>query len=243
MPSDFFLGQTAAEWAHPLPDWGKKAWMACHFSPYGVGLSNLPTHMPSGSMLILNDRTPVCGHDPDLIANQLAELAEKFECSRILLDFQRPEEAQTYDIAKAILQAAACPVGISHWYGAELDCAVCLPPLPLHMPLHSYIAPWLGRDIWLELAPESAQYIVTESGCQVAPCHATGRFPHFDEALFCRYRIDIGEEKLIFTLCRTQEDALALRNANAIECFVGLYQDFSHPDAQATAFAQWDKRS
>ena len=41
-----FLAMTAAEFRkkEDLPD--KIAWMACHFSPYGLGLSNLPQRLP-----------------------------------------------------------------------------------------------------------------------------------------------------------------------------------------------------
>lgn len=243
MPSDFFLGQTAAEWEHPLPPGTKKAWMACHFSPYGTGLSNLPRQLPPGSMVILNDRMPVAGHDPALVAQQLSDLVHRFACSHILLDFQRPGEAQTEAIAKAILTSAKCPVGVSHWYAEKLDCPVVLPPLPLNMPLGSHIAPWAGRKIWLELAPDCAQYTVTKDGCRQENCAATGEFPHVDHALHCRYRIAVGSEAITFTLCRTPEDALGLLEAEEIDCFVGLYQEFSQPEAQATALAQCASRS
>lgn len=243
MPSDFFLGQTAAEWEHPLPPGTKKAWMACHFSPYGTGLSNLPRQMPPGSMVILNDRTPVAGHDPALIARQLTELIHQFDCSRILLDFQRPGEAQTQTIVKAILASTDCPVGVSHWYATDLDCPVFLPPLPLHMPLRSHIAPWAGRKIWLELAPDCARYTVTKDGCRQESCEATGEFPHFDQALHCRYRTEVSSEAITFTLCRTHDDVRCMLEAEEIDCFAGLYQEFSQPEAQATALAQCARRS
>ena len=53
------------------------AWMACHFSPYGTGITNRPRALPPGSMLILNDRMPVCGHDPERVARQLEETAQR----------------------------------------------------------------------------------------------------------------------------------------------------------------------
>ena len=238
MPSDFFLGQTAAEWTHPLPPGAKKAWMACHFSPYGTGLSNLPRQLPPGSMVILNDRMPVAGHDPALIARQLAELARGCGCSRILLDLQRPGEDRTAAVAKAVVEAAACPVGVSHWYARGLDCPVFLPPLPLLTPLKDHIGPWAGRQIWLELAPDQARCTVTKEGCRIESCGSVGAFPHFDPLLSCHYRIEVSPEQITFTLRRTRADALALLEEAGIACFAGLYQDFSQPEAQATALAQ-----
>ena len=115
------LAMTAAEFdTNPsLP--GPIAWMACHFSPYGTGLSNLPSRLPEGSILILNDRTPVFGHSPERIASQLAEVAESLKCSGILLDFQRDGEAQTLAIATAIT-ALPYPVAVTPSYAKELDC-------------------------------------------------------------------------------------------------------------------------
>ena len=83
MPLPIYLAMTAAEFRQNPAISGKIGWMACHFSPYGTGLSNCPTELPPGSMLILNDRTPVCGHDPALIAAQLAEMATQLNCSRV----------------------------------------------------------------------------------------------------------------------------------------------------------------
>ena len=47
-----FLAMTAAEiqGTETLPP--KTAWMACHFSPYSTGLSNLPKALPPGLSLI-----------------------------------------------------------------------------------------------------------------------------------------------------------------------------------------------
>ena len=74
MAIPLYLAMTAREFRICKTVPANMAWMACHFSPYGTGLSNLPTSLPPGSMIILNDRTPICGHDPELIAAQLKEL-------------------------------------------------------------------------------------------------------------------------------------------------------------------------
>lgn len=238
MPFKFFLAQTAAEIMQPLPTNAKKAWMACHFSPYGTGLSNLPDHLPEGSMVIVNDLMPVAGHDPERIARQLKEIVQVCQCSRVLLDFQRSGEGRTADIAKAIVQALPCLVGVSEVYAKGLACPVFLPPLPLHMPLQDYIVPWQGRPVWLEIMPDCAAYTITEDGCKKASCEAAGAFPHFDERACCRYRIEDMEEAVHFTLRRGFEELALLRQSEQIDCFVGLHQKFAQPEAQATAFAQ-----
>ena len=72
MPIAHYLAMTAAEMAgnSVLPD--RMAWMACHFSPSGVGLSNLPHWLPPGSLLILDDSTPIHDHDPQRVASELS---------------------------------------------------------------------------------------------------------------------------------------------------------------------------
>ena len=96
-----YLAMTAAEFASApvLPE--KLAWMACHFSCYSTGISNLPLTLPKGSMLILNDRTPVSGHDPLRIAQQLQQVVEELEIERVLLDLQRPNCEETARIVEA----------------------------------------------------------------------------------------------------------------------------------------------
>lgn len=238
MPSAFFLAQTAAEFQQELPENAQKAWMACHFSPYGTGLSNLPATLPENSMVIVNDRTPVAGHDPERIAAQLGQLAQTLQVSRVLLDFQRPGESRTAAICKAISQSLPCPVGVSEPYAKGLDCPVFLPPVPLHMPPADYITPWQDRRVWLELAPSCAAYRITESGCFQDVGNTTGQFPHFDQQACCRYRIEMLKDTICFTLYRGWEELALLREHGAVDCFVGLYQEFAQPEAQATALDQ-----
>lgn len=238
MPFEFFLAQTAAEIQRPLPKDARKAWMACHFSSYGTGISNLPQDLPEGSMVIVNDFVPVADHDPERIAQQLKEVVKTWQCSRVLLDFQRPNEDRTSDIAKAIVQALPCPVGVSEHYVKGLDCPVFLPPLPLHMALSDYIGPWQGRPVWLELMPDRAVYTVTEKGCTKETCEDAGPLPHLDEQACCRYRIEVSDDAIRFTLCRGATELAQLRKAEQIDCFVGLYQDFAQPEAQETALDQ-----
>lgn len=238
MPFEFFLAQTAAEFGQELPKCAKKAWMACHFSPYGTGLSNLPDQLPDGSMLIVDDSLPVAEHDPRQIAVQLKEAVEVLHCSRVLLDFQRPGIVRTAQIAKAVAQALPCPVGVSECYARGLNCPVFLPPLPLHMPLQDYIGAWQGRPVWLELMPDRMVYTVTKDGCSKSVFQGAGPFPHSDEPACCRYRIEVSEDAIRFILTRGPAELEQLKHRAEAECFIGLYQDFAQPEAQATAFAQ-----
>ena len=221
-----YLAMTAAELAEKGPLPFPVAWMACHFSPYSTGLSNLPQALPKGSLLILNDRTPVFGHDPRRIAGQLEDAVAQLECAGILLDFQRPGEAQTRAIAAAAA-ALPCPVAVTPAYAEGLSCAVFLPPPPLNKPLAAQLQPWQGREVWLEVATDRALFRVDKSGCkQIAdddplPCL------HTDEKLHCRYGIAAQEDHIDFYLWRKKAQLQALMaeaEMLGIRRFVGLYQ-------------------
>lgn len=238
MPSDFFLAQTAWEMGQKMPFAAKIAWLGCHFSLSGTGLSNFPRELAGGSMLILTDETPVSHHDPERVAAQLRQAAADFGCSRVLLDFQRPGNPEAAAMARAIVQALPCPVGVTEYYAGDLPCPVFLPPLPLTTGPAQLAAQWKGREIWLEAAPQRASYRVTADGCQMHEPLPVDSFPHRDAGLFCRYRIEIEKDAAIFTLCRAWEDWLALAQCPQVGCVVGLYQEFAQPEAQATALAQ-----
>lgn len=229
MALPFYLAMTAAEFytAEALPE--QVAWMACHFSSYGLGLSNLPQQFPTGSMVILNDRTPIHGHDPAMIARQLNTLWESLCPSCILLDFQRPDILETATVAKTLTETLRCPVGITEPYARNLDCPVFLPPPPLHAPLEEYLKTWQGREIWLEVAPDAETITVTADGALIeAAGTAQLETPVFEEQrLHCRYHTSVAEDRAVFSLVRDKahipgllEDAKTLGVTQA----VGLYQ-------------------
>ena len=232
MATTTFLAMTAAEiekCRHLPPAIG---WMACHFSPYGTGLSNLPHSLPAGSLLILNDRTPIHKHDPKRIGNQLADCVEKLQCAGLLLDFQNPAYSETVGLVKHLVEAIPCPVAVSAPYAGDLPCPVFLPPLPHHVPLKEYVLPWINRDIWLELALDCEQITLTESGAEFSLLSPEecfdGGYP--EEDLHCHYRIETTDEKAIFTLWRTKEDIRAILDeaeSCGITTAVGLYQELS----------------
>ncbi len=221
-----YLAMTAAEIAaNPsLPP--ALGYMACHFSAYGAGLSNLPASLPEGSMLILNDRTPISGHEPMLIAEQLVRTVEHFRCSGLLLDFQRPRESAIFPVIQAILAAVPCPVAVSEPYAQGLSCPVFLPPVPLCKTLQEHLAPWAGREVWLEAALDTMTVTLTEHGSRFDPSPTVpASLPHFDEALCCHYCLELPENQAVFTLHRTWDDLQMLMQSKEIACCIGLYQE------------------
>lgn len=230
MPLPVHLAMTAAQFQQPelLPS--HPAWMACHFSCYGTGLSNCPEKLPDNTLLILNDRTPVWDHDPKVIVSQLRQIAERNKVPGILLDFQRKDVPQTAAIVKAVTEGLDCPVAVTESYAADLDCPVFLSPPPLHRPLKAYLEPWAGRQIWLEAALDCQQMTVTEEGCVITPippCISSDT-SFLEENLFCRYKIDVNDNKIKFTLYRTPETLKALlaeAEKLGVSMAVGLYQE------------------
>ncbi len=154
MPIAGYFALTAAEY-QAAPPVSPVAWMACHFSPYGTGLSNLPDVLPPGSLLMLNDRTPIQGHDPERIAAQLEAFWERQPCRGLVLDFQRPGCGESQALAAFLCRSCSVSVAVSSLYAQELDCPVFLPPVPLDVPAETWLAPWQGREIWLDLALEA----------------------------------------------------------------------------------------
>lgn len=226
------LAMTASELAvaeHPPAGCG---WMACHFSGYHTGLSNCPEQLPEHSVLILNDQTPPCGHDPKRIAQQLSELAEDLKADCVLLDLQRPSFPENAAIAKTVVETLPCPVGVSALYAQSLDCPVFLPPLPHHHTFDTHLQSWNGRELWLEIAMDCEEITITPEGSRwVTLSHAQEALTGFEEPdLHCRYRIKTSDEQAVFTLWRTPEDLRKLikdaEQAGITKAF-GLYQELS----------------
>jgi hypothetical protein len=122
-------------------------------------------------------------------------------------------------------------VAVTLPYAKELTCPVFLAPPPLHKPLKDHLAPYEDREVWLELAAETARYIINSEGCVIEQAADTSLpEPVFtDEAAFCRYHIEVGEDRAEFTLQRTMQD---LTDMLAYECnitqAVGLYQQLKN---------------
>ena len=233
MALPLYLAMTAAEMSSENPIPANFAYMACHFSPHSQGLSNLPTTLPEKAMLILNDNSPCQGHSPGLVADQLAKLIDTFQCESLLLDFQRPSCPETKQVIKAIISAIETPIAISSGHDKDWDGPIFLPPCPIHIPLDVYLAPWKGREIWLEAALCQEDVRITEDGASFIP-----HFPpdgllegFFDEGLCCNYRSRIHDNSIIFTLFDTPESLekkLSHAQSLGVSRAVGLWQELGH---------------
>ncbi len=229
MALPLYLAMTAREFAAGYPADGHLAWMACHFACYETGLENLPAALPEGAMLIVNDRVPICGHDPILIAEQLADLAERFSCSGILLDFQCPDDAALASLCRTLSMIPGCPVGVCGLYAKELDCPVFLPALPLRIPLSKHLSPWCGREVWLEVAVEGQQATVTEDGTHICavPIRPLETPVCHDTKLHVRYHWQYVDKTAQFQIQRTREELGGLLAEAAdlgVTRAIGLYQ-------------------
>lgn len=222
-----YLAQTSLEMAgnslqeHP-------AYMACHFSSGSPGLSNLPVSLPAGAMLILDDSTPMADHDPELIGKQLADAILRHNCESLLLDFQRPDIPGQQELAKLLTDSLPCPVGVSDRYAQELSCPVFLPPVPPDTPLRDYLAPWQGREIWLEAALEGITLTLTEKGCTVEPLWDFPVDGLSDDRLHCHYTVETDADTAIFHLWRTRQDLESLLSeaeSLGVTKAIGLWQE------------------
>lgn len=230
MATHLYLAMTAAEYhaAHSLPS--HMAWMACHFSPYALGLSNLPEELPSESILILSDLVPIHGHSGEWIAQQLNDYIQKHHCRGLLLDFQRAPCSETEHLTDLLLQTVSCPIAVADPFAQNRSCPVFLPPCPPYIPLKEYLTSWGGREIWLETAFSPTQLLLTPSGTTVSP--GTSFLPDVhifeEEQLHCHYQIQPEAAAVRFHLQRTAEDLNALMEEGAslgVRQFLGLYQE------------------
>lgn len=206
------------------------SYMGCSFSPYTLGLSGIPSELPEGSMLIVNDRMSCQGHSADLVVDQLQKAVCDLHCESILLDFQRPPEPESELMVQRVVESLPCPVAVTEEYALGLCCPVFLSPAPLHLPLVSHLAPWRNREIWLEAALGQCEINVTKQGVTVV-----SQFPvdglsggFFEENLCCQYRTKIGESHVAFTLFDTPESLkkkLELAASLGVKRAVGLWQE------------------
>ena len=227
MALPLYLAQTRMEMGVNSPAPNFFAYMALHFSSSGTGLSNFPESLPPEAMLILDDSTPLDGHDAIRIVKELSGLMELQQCESLLLDFQRPDYPELAALAKVISDTLPYPVGVSDRYAQGLSCPVFLSPVPPDRPLHEHLAPWTGREIWLEAALDGMELTLTEDGCTAAPLLDYSGDGMMDEQLHCHYAIRL-DSAARFRLWRTREDLdrLLQKAENAgITRAIGLWQE------------------
>ena len=202
------------------------AYMACHFSPYGTGLVNIPERLPAGSILIVNDRVPVTEHDPAQIAKQLYDAVRRLRAFGVLMDLQIPDNPRTAQIVKSVCSTLPCPVGVSEAYAADLSCPIFGAP-PIEYPLEAYFQNNKSRPLWLEAFQETAYLTITASGCTRSNEEILSGKSFCDEILQCKYQYKIQKDRVLFHLSRQAEDIPGyLRKADrlGIEVAIGLYQ-------------------
>lgn len=225
----FYLGATAAEMAN-FPDFfPKPAFMACHFSPASAGISNIPKNLPPGSLLLLDDETPPSNHDPARVVWELSLAAKDLGCAGVYLDFQRQGYPLLGEIA-AKIQDFPCPVGVSRLYSRGNHLPVVLPPLPVDISLKSYIAPWKGREIWMEVALNRAKLTLTKEGCREEALETPPGQGFQEGKLHCHYEISVRKDAAEFRLWRTFEDLQDLMcqgEALGVKHALGLFQELS----------------
>lgn len=229
-----YLAKTQAEFRFEDGDDRPAAWMACHFSPYGTGLSNLPKSLPPDSLLMVDDITPIHGHDPVFIGEQLIQKVEALKCRGVLLDFQRPGYSECEKLIAHLSEALPCPVCVSSLYGKASGGPVLLPPIPCSVSPETYLEAWKGRELWLEAALEGESVVLTESGAvsSLLPRFSPPEGGFLEDTLHCHYRSEVSDDKITFTLWRTGEDVeKLLREAEAlgVTLAVGLYQEWKRP--------------
>ena len=230
---DCYLAMTAYEMEKAKEIPAKVAWMACHFSPYGTGLSNLPTWLPPKSIIILNDRTPVCGHDPAVVAQQLKSLCYELDAEAVLLDFQRPFSEAYEAIVIHVARTLTVPVGVTEAYASIPSCSVFLPPTPLLCKPAEYYKKWIGRELWLEAAIESKLITITSEDVFISPTsHPETTNNHFqDKDLICHYQAKIADDHITFSLNRSYDDLkkiAELAKQLGVTKFIGLYQEIGN---------------
>ena len=229
MVDSLFLAMTAQELANTAPLPPQVAWLSCHLDPEGTGLSGLPSHLPRGSMVLLDDSILPKGHDIRQIHHQLRQMIEALAPSALLLDFQRPRDPFLADLARK-LDTLPCPVAVTPPYIPDTKAPVFLPPVPPHRHPKDHLAPWAARPIYLELALDASVLTVTKTGCQSQslPWPKDTDYPHREEALCCHYRIDQDPEQIRFTLARTPgdlPDLLSSLQRLEVTALVGLHQE------------------
>ena len=224
----FYLAMTDAEIRNTASLPPHLAFMACHFSPYGAGLTNIPQWLPPGSILIVNDRVPVLRHDPALILEQLKSAVHRLKTFGVLLDFQIPDQPQTAKIVKTLTDGLSCPVAVSAAYGKDLSCPLFTAP-PLHQRFSDFPPIKKGRSLWLDAYQEAALYKITPEGCKSCAEAAAPADGFYDEELQCRYSFSIEKDAARFTLSRESghfPDYLQSAQQAGIDIAIGLYQQF-----------------
>ena len=221
-----YLAMTEAEIAKAAVLPPKLARMGCHFSE--TGLAGLPEALPEGALLVLDDSTPMGRQSIPEIAGALRGVLSRFSCRGLVLDFQRPAIAPQRALAAFLRDRLPCPLAAPPEYAPE-NCAVFLPPVPIPQTVEDFLAPWQGREIWLDAGPGETTLRLTKQGCAVLPGpggSTPGTF--YDDALCCRYSIQAEPDGFSFRLRRDGQCVQALLSRAeglSVTLAIGLWQE------------------
>lgn len=224
MAINFYLAMMAEEISNYASFPENTAFIYCPFD----AKADISRDIPPDVILVLTDSSPV---KPEL-AEPVAHWIRRSCCKAVLLDFQLPEQKNSGLFARNLQQMLTCPVVISECYASDLDCPVFLSPLPHHRALQDHIAPWAGREIWLDIHPMSEQLLLTEQGAAIRTISDfyAAEHSHADSRLHCHYSIALEQNAANFTFWRTDEDWQALMEEMeqcGIHHAIGLYQEWA----------------
>ena len=219
------LAMTAEEIPNAPSGFSGGCIFGCHYSSTSQTLVGLPSSLPHGWGLILDDENPITAPDISGLVQQLSRL----EPAYIVLDFQRPATPDVLRLAEKIA-ALPCPVSMPPEYGKNLCCSLFLPPIPPHISPEEYLRPWLHRDVWLELALDAVQISVTAEGSQMQsfPHAVATDKAHVDSMLHCHYKISHLHDTLQFYCYRTKDDIRQLLRSPLpanVKYGVGFFQE------------------
>ena len=203
------------------------AYLGCCFSVQGLG--GLPQSLPPGALLIIDDRTPPGDRPIPEIGETLQEILVRFSCRGLLLDFERPGIAPQKALAAFLARHLPCPVAAPPEY-APKGCPVFLPPVPVECTVENHLAPWQGREIWLDTGLQGLDLTLTPAGAVCSPAAAPLLQGFYDEALCCRYTIRETPQGFVFHLGRDRaclQKLLARAEPLGVTLAVGLWQELS----------------
>ena len=208
-------------------------YLACfgiHFSQ--EGLSKLPQALPTGAVLILDDRTPMENQGIPEITETLARFLARCSCRGLVLDFQRPGVAAQRSLAAFLARQLPCPVAAPPEYAPE-GCPVFLPPVPVDCAVETHLAPWQGREIWLDTCLQGLHLTLTKAGTTRAPENSPLSGGFYDAALCCRYTIRETAQGFLFHLYRDRaclQKLFARAEPLGVTMALGLWQEFGPPE-------------
>lgn len=211
----------------PMGALPKELGYARFFCPFGAEKPPMEG-LPEGYLPIFTDSTPYAGQKPEDIANQWVPLLK--DGPGIVLDFQKKGQPGLWDFVQALRRLLPCPLAAAPEY-AGTSGPVFLPPIPPDILPEDALAPWQGREIWLDLGTAPRRLTLTPTGCRGEDWCAEEAAGFTDEALCCHYRITKpGTDKYQFLLWRSCADLCRLMekaNRLGVQRYVGLYPELT----------------